>query len=302
MAQHEATIRVGVAGWDYPDWQGTVYPALEGPRGTARVRYLASYLNLIEINSSFYGPPREYVAHRWAEAVEDLPDFRYSAKLWRRFTHERDTAWTAADVAKVREGFAPLLEADKLNAVLAQFPMSFKNDEANREWLEDLIRTFSDFPLAVEVRHASWSEPEFYEALAEQGVGFVNIDQPLFHRSIKPSARRTSPVGYIRVHGRNYQDWFRKNVGRDQRYNYLYEPRQLEPWVERAHEIAEGTDAKAVDVVFNNHLKGQAVVNALQFQAELTHQVVPAPPPLVEAYPDALRGMAEAEPPAALEA
>ncbi|HET9986369.1 MAG TPA: DUF72 domain-containing protein [Longimicrobiales bacterium] len=294
-----ATIRVGVAGWDYPDWQGVVYPQ-PGPKAGERVRFLAHYIDLIEINSSFYGPPRPAVSRRWAELAADLPDFRYTAKLWRRFTHERGEAWTATEVRQVEAGFAPLLEAGRLDAVLAQFPWSFKNEEPNREWLADLAGTFAELPLVVEVRHASWNDPEFYGWLAAEGIGFVNIDQPLFRRSLEPSARRTAGVGYIRVHGRNYQDWFRKDAGRDARYDYLYEPEQLEPWVDRARELAGTPGTPAVDVVFNNHYKGKAVVNALQFRSELEARQVPAPPPLVAAYPDALRGMARPAPPGAL--
>lgn len=293
MPAAEHRIRVGVAGWDYPDWLGLVYPPSAG-RDFDRMRYLAGYVDLIEVNSSFYGPPRPTTARRWLERVADLPDFRFTAKLWRRFTHDRKEAWTQKDVADVRGGFDPLVESAKLDAVLVQYPMSFKNGEPEREWLGDVVRTFRDYPLVVEVRHASWNEPEFYGWLADEGVGFVNIDQPLFHRCLKPSARYTARTGYIRVHGRNYTDWFRKDAGRDARYDYLYTPDKLEPWVERAREVADAPETPTVDVVFNNHYKGKAVVNAIQFTSMLTGRATPAPPTLVAAYPDALQGIARA--------
>ena len=103
--------------------------------------------------------------------------------------------------------------AGKLGALLLQFPWSFRRTEANQQWLDDVARVFDEFPLVVEVRHASWAVPEFYGELAEQGLGFVNIDQPLFCHSVKPSATTTSPVGYVRIHGRNYHEWFRKRSG-----------------------------------------------------------------------------------------
>jgi uncharacterized protein YecE (DUF72 family) len=290
-AASETPIRVGVAGWDYPDWKGIVYPAPR-PRGFDPVRYLAAYVDLIEINSTFYRPARPEVAERWAERVADLDGFRFSAKLWRRFTHERDTAWSREEVDRVRHGLLPLRRAGRLDAVVAQFPWSFKNDDASRERLGDLVRAFRDFPLVVEVRHESWNDPEFYAWLADHRVGFVNIDQPLFARSIKPSERATARVGYIRVHGRNYRDWFRKGAGRDARYNYLYEPRELRPWVERARDLAADRTTATVDVVFNNHSKGKAVVNAVQFRKELSGRRVPAPPTLFETYGDALKGFA----------
>lgn len=291
MKSRGSIVRVGVAGWDYPDWAGVVYPA-ETARDFDRLRYLAGFLDLVEINSSFYGPPRASTAESWLKRLADLPDFRFTAKLWRRFTHERAQAWTAAEVDDVRAGFDPLVESGRLEAVLMQFPMSFKNGEAEREWLSDLVRTFRDYPLVVEVRHASWNERGFYGWLGEEGVGFVNIDQPLFHHCLKPSARHTGRIAYVRVHGRNYQDWFRRNAGRDARYDYLYTPEKLEPWIERTRELVAAPETDDVDVVFNNHYRGKAVVNAIQFSAMLSGRERPAPPALVKAYPGELGGFA----------
>ncbi len=80
MAGKGKRIRVGVAGWDYPDWLGVVYPPAVG-RDFDRMRYLARFVDLIEINTSFYGPPRPKTARSWAERVADLRDFRFTAKL-----------------------------------------------------------------------------------------------------------------------------------------------------------------------------------------------------------------------------
>ena len=101
-------------------------------------------------------------------------------------------------------------EAGRLGAVLVQFPWSFRNEPASRDLVDALVTAFEGFPLVLEVRHASWNEPSYYAELVERGLGFVNIDQPLFKNSIAPSARATSPVGYVRVHGRNYREWFRR--------------------------------------------------------------------------------------------
>jgi uncharacterized protein YecE (DUF72 family) len=138
--------------------------------------------------------------------------------------------------------------------------------------------------MVVEVRHESWNTPDFFEWLATTGVGFVNIDQPLFSRSIRPSARATSRIGYVRVHGRNYKDWFRQGAGRDARYDYLYSPEELDRWADRAREVARDEQVETVDVVFNNHYRAQAVVNALQFRKLLGDPHVKAPATLMENY------------------
>lgn len=282
-----APIRVGVAGWDYKDWQGILYPD-PLPKGFDRLEFLARYIGILEVNSSFYGPPTAKTAKRWLERVADVADFRFSAKLWQRFTHQRKSPWTRAEVVETKAGLRHLLRAERLSALVVQFPWSFRNVEENREWLDDVRRTFEEFPLVVEVRHASWNEPEVFAWLAENGVGFVNIDQPRFKKSIGPSARATSHVGYVRVHGRNYMDWFRKNAGRDARYDYLYQVAELRPWAQRAKAIAKEPDVEAVEVIFNNHYRAQAVVNALQFEKLLTRRVVKAPERLGKAYGEVL--------------
>ncbi len=280
-----AVVRLGPAGWLYKDWEGIVYPR-EKPKGFDQLRYIAEFFDTIEINSSFYGPPLPKTTASWVRRVEDHHDFRFTAKLWKRFTHEREKAWTSDEVDQVRQGFDVMMEADRLGAVLLQFPWSFKRTEENTEWFGDVVRTFRKYPLVAEVRHTSWLAPEFLRLLAEEGVGFVNIDQPLYHNSIGPSAHVTSRVGYVRVHGRNYKDWFREKAGVEQRYNYLYYAAQLEPWVERAQEMASDPGTHEVYVITNNHYKGKAVANALMMKSMLSGERVPAPSPVVEAYND----------------
>lgn len=282
-------VRVGPAGWSYKDWEGIVYPRPK-PRGFDPLAYLSQYFDTLEVNSTFYRsqPPR--VTRGWVARIEDNRRFRFTAKLHKRFTHERGTAFTRAEVKEAREGLDAIADRDRLGAVLIQFPWSFKRGDAEREWLRDLIRSFEELPLVVEVRHESWNTPEFFIELEERGVGFVNVDQPLFRKSIKPSARSTAHVGYIRVHGRNWKDWFRKTAGRDERYDYLYTPKQLEPWVERAQALADDPKTREVYVVTNNHFRGQAITNGLQLESMLQDKKVAAPPSLVEAFPEALRG------------
>src|SRR3990172_7446100 len=252
-------IRYGVAGWDYKDWWGPVYPAPK-PRGFDPLAYLAGYFDTIEINSTFYRPPAATSARSWARRVAHNGNFRFTAKLWQRFTHERDTAWTRDEVAAVREGMDPLAKADKLGCVLVQFPWSFKRTAESGEWLNDLISAFATYPLAIEVRHGSWNVPEFYAWLAEHEVGVVNIDQPVFRNSIKPGAEVTAGTGYVRLHGRNYENWFSDTAESHERYDYLYTTEELKPWLDRIHEVA--ARARETYVITNNHYRGQAAVNA----------------------------------------
>ena len=282
-------IHFGPAGWLYKDWEGIVYPVPK-PKGFDPLAYIARYFSTIEINSTYYGSPLPATADKWVARVEPFPDFKFTAKLWKRFTHERKTAWTRAEFREACVPMDRLHGAGRLGALLLQFPWSFRRTDENREWLDDVARTFRKFPLVLEVRHESWNTPEFYAELSERGIGFVNIDQPLFKRSIKPSATVTSSVGYIRVHGRNYKEWFRKNAGVEARYDYLYSKKELEPWAERAIEVA--SNAPDSYVVTNNHYKGKAVTNAAMLKAMVEKKPAVVPPLLMKAYPKQLKGLA----------
>jgi uncharacterized protein YecE (DUF72 family) len=279
-------IRYGPAGWEYDDWAGAVYPDPEPP-GFDRLAWLARWFDTVEVNSSFYRPYPASIADRWSDRVGDAPRFRFGAKVWRRFSHERE-AYGAEEVAEGRALLDRLHARGRLGAALLQFPWSFRRDAAAEGWLRDLFRAFAGLPLALEVRHASWDAPEFLAELAEAGIGIVNVDQPMFHDSVAPGARVTAPLAYVRVHGRNFKDWFRKGAGRDARYDYLYTAKELEPWAKRIRAMADSAWAPEVYVVTNNHFRGQAVANAKMLEAMTERRPVEAPPPVVETFGEAL--------------
>jgi uncharacterized protein YecE (DUF72 family) len=287
-----AKVRVGPAGWDYPDWRGIVYPNKKKSKRFDELAYLADYFDTVEINNTFYRPADPNVAAGWVKRVQHNGDFKFTAKLWRRFTHERNIAWTADDVTAVRRGFGVLQEADRLGAVLMQFPWSFKREETSEEWLDDLFQVFSEYPLVLEVRHGSWNSGEVLSRLTERGIGLVNVDQPLYSKSLKPAAHATSAVAYVRMHGRNYQDWFRKESFQKGRYDYFYTAGELRPWIDRINEIAAGPTTRELYAVTNNHNLGKAPANGAMIEAMLEGEKVFVPPTLFDRYRIALEPFA----------
>jgi len=276
-------VLVGPAGWSYADWAGIVYPAHK-PGGFHETTYLAEYFDTIEINTSFYQPLRPAVCWQWLEQVAGNPRFLFTAKLWQRFTHE--TGATTQDEKAVRPGFEMLMGAGKLGAVLLQFPFSFHRTRETLDYLKKLLHRFQEYPLVVEVRHSSWNERSFFEMLHQGGVGFCNIDQPVIGKSLKPSGRATAPVGYFRLHGRRYDTWFSDDplTPPEERYNYLYNESELEPWATRVKKVRQ--EANTTFVITNNHFQGKAVVNALQLISLLTGNKVKIPEPLRHHYPE----------------
>lgn len=285
-------IRVGPAGWSYADWSGILYPK-KRPRDFHEAAFLAQWFDTIEINTSFYAPLQPDHCRLWLAHVAANPHFLFTAKLWQGFTHTATA--NNEDERATRAGFDILRDAGRLGAVLLQFPFSFHRDEESTAYLKALLARFWDYPLVVEVRHASWNDKGFYEMLHERGVGFCNIDQPVIGRSLKPMERATGAVGYIRLHGRRYDTWFSDDpeLPRHERYNYLYPESELEPWAKRVEHVAKHSEKTFV--ITNNHYEAKGVVNALQLINLLTGEKVKVPELLREHYPE-LNRIADAPP------
>ncbi len=283
-------LYVGPAGWSYEDWKGIVYPAPQ-PRGFDALHYIAGYFNCVEINSTFYRPPSPRVVEGWARRVEGVAGFRFTLKLWERFTHAGNESVPKSEVSVFKAGIEPLAQAGRLGAVLAQFPWFFADGPESREHLRRIVDAFRTLPLVLEVRHSSFATPDALGFVRDLGVGLCNIDLPLARDSLRPSAEATSSIGYVRLHGRNAEAWFRKDATRDERYDYLYSEAELLPWIERIVELRRKT--KETFVVANNHFRGKAPANALQLRARLEGSHVAVPPSLQEAFPF-LRGIAVA--------
>ncbi len=287
-----SVLHIGVAGWAYKDWEGIVYPP-SLKRKQHPVEYLAQYVDLIEINTSFYGHLKPELVKLWCrKAAAVNREFLFTAKLNKCFTHSPNAVvestsaatirCTPEDESEAKEGYDALAAEGRLGALLAQFPISFKNTNENRDWLDTLIAKFREYPLAVEVRHASWTSEGTLRYFAEKGVAFCNIDQPRLGKAIGPSEHVTAPLAYVRLHGRNYDQWFEAERPHD-RYNYLYSEEELQPWKTRIEEVAK--KAKVTFVVANNHFEGKAAVNALQLKSMISGQQVKAPEVLVQHYP-----------------
>jgi uncharacterized protein YecE (DUF72 family) len=308
-----SSIRIGTAGWSYPTgkgtWNGIFYPAGPGAPGRRRGRidelaFYAEHFDTVEINSTFYGVPTAATARGWAERTP--PGFEFSLKLFQKFTHPAmflkatgGDPWNLGtrDVDEFRRAIAPLAEAGKLGALLAQFPASFKNEPDARGYLEWLLGQFREHLVAVELRHRSWSDlpAETLALLGEFGAAWAQIDEPKFRFSIRQDLLpNVSTFYYLRLHGRNAAQWWTHDKSED-RYNYLYSTEELEPFAE-AIEGASRQVRKAY-LYTNNHFSAKSVANAAILKHQLG-QPLPGdyPEEFVDRYPD-LKGLVKLLPP-----
>ena len=293
-------IRIGTAGWSYPSgrgsWNGLFYPrkGSSAGRGFDELAFYAEHFDTVEVNSTFYRMPDPSMTRRWIARTP--AGFLFSVKLFRGFTHQdrtgqpprrRPLGVEPLDVDLFRKGLAPIGDAGKLGAVLAQFPASFKRDADTVDHLGALLRAFGDLPIAVELRHRSWSDSGRDTAmlLGESRAAWVRIDEPKFKSSIRETLEpAATEFTYTRLHGRNAESWWQPKAAED-RYDYLYSRAELEPFAESAR--AEGQRGKKTYVYLNNHFAAKAVANATVLKAELDLPITgDYPPEMVARYPE----------------
>jgi uncharacterized protein YecE (DUF72 family) len=272
-------IACGVAGWSYPDWKGYVY----GPGVKDELRFVAGYVDMIEINSSFYRPPSARTVESWAQRTSDLPGFFFTAKLHQDVTHRGLVEAAAAEA--FCHGFEPLVRDGRLRHLLAQFRYDFADAPQARDHLRRVRAAYGDMTnLTLELRHNSWQAPGAMEFLRSLGVTVANLDYPTARDSFNLRCCTVGEHAYLRLHGRNAKAWFSSGAGRDETYNYRYSSKELDDIVRRAVEIASMT--KSLTLVANNHYQGKEAVNILQIKSRLSGQKVPVPPQLAKKYPE----------------
>ena len=294
-------IRVGTSGWSYPSgdgtWNGIFYPAKK-TKGFDELAFYAEHFNTVEVNSSFYRVPAVKTTAEWVRRTPK--HFEFSLKLFQKFTHPemflkatgKDPAdIDRKDVDEFRAALDPLAQAGKLGALLAQFPPSFKNEPGSRDYLAWLLHAFREYPVAVELRHKTFSDDprETMELLEEHGAALVQIDEPKFKTSIRQNRLpNVKTFYYLRLHGRNAAQWWKHDKSED-RYNYLYSEEELEPIVEAVEEASR--EVKKSYAYANNHFSAKSVANAATIKAKLGQELEGEyPEPFVQRYPD-LKGL-----------
>jgi len=258
------------------------------------------------VNSTFYGQPRPEVTRKWAQRTP--ANFEFSVKLYQKFTHPRmfkdrlaggvgappEPALlealarpNVADLDEFRRGIDPLASSGRLGALLAQFPASFKDGLSSRDYLADLLRAFVGYPVAVELRHRSWSDGigETLALLNAFGAAWVQIDEPKFRFSIRQNyLPNVLGFYYMRLHGRNTEKWWRHEKS-EERYDYLYSAAELKEFSDTAD--AAKRLVRKLYLYTNNHFSAKSVANAAMIKQQLGEPIDGEyPPEFIERYPE----------------
>lgn len=274
---------VGISGWDYPEWAGIVYPSPR-PRGFHAIPYLARFLDLLEVNATYYSIPGPGSAEAWVRRAEGTT-LKFVVKLFRGFTHD-PSLLSEGSVDAFKALLQPLTDSQRLAGLLVQFPQRFHAGRESLEVVRSLAETFQGSPLFFEFRHISWEDNRALKIIRELGAEMVSLDYPFMASPDSPAIVCLNGSVYIRFHGRNRENWYRmapenssheeQEATKEARYDYRYSAEELQIWVRQLQQHAESIDRALL--VFNNHARGQEVENAIMAQYLLRGTLVHVPP------------------------
>lgn len=258
-------LLIGTSGYDYPEWKGVFYP-----RDLKRKDFLPFYatqFNALELNNTFYSMPTSQRMENFITRSDEKINF--SVKANKLLTHDISRSWKD-DAETFRNAINPMKEKDLLCSVLFQFPQSFHYTVENRIYLAKLIEEFPNFPVVIEFRHREWLKESVFVGLAERNASIAFCDMPIlkylpnadFEHSLYSQV--TGPISYLRLHGRNAQNWYENENQNTQngsaRYDYSYSDEELQKFVPIIHMIKNA--GKYAMAFFNNHPKGSGALNA----------------------------------------
>lgn len=288
-------ILVGITSWTEPTLieSGRFYPPF-AKTAEGRLRYYASQFPIVEVDSTYYALPAEATSGIWVKRTPER--FVFDVKAFRLFTqHPTSPSALPKDLREslpqeLREkrnlyyrdlpaeilsetwhrfesALLPLDSAGKLGVVLFQFPPWFYPSNEQREYILSCKEKLPQYRLAVEFRHNWWLNDKNYartmDFLMANQLPYVCVDEPQgFQSSVPPIAEATADISVIRFHGRNTAKWEANGLSAAERFNYLYDEKELGEWVPKAKEL--GSKTKQLHVLFNNCHDDKAVVNARQ--------------------------------------
>jgi uncharacterized protein YecE (DUF72 family) len=309
-----AEVRIGTCSWADEALSKHWYP--KGTPAGERLAYYAQHFDTVEVDSTYYRLPAEEMVQRWAERTPDdfvmhvkafglmtrhpvklealPPDLRDEAPVDARGRVERPSREFRGEVfRRFLEALEPLRAAGKLGGILFQFPSYVVYKDRSLDYLQWAREQLGDDEMLVEFRHVSWLDDEHrgetLRFLEELGASHVIVDAPRIEgaKNLVPTVLAlTSPMAYVRFHGRNADTWNKRGGSAAERFDYLYSDEELAEWVGPLRELSE--QAEQAYAFFNNNATSpdgrggrmaQAAANAKALQRLLQAEKVPVSSP-----------------------
>lgn len=246
-------IKIGTSGYSYADWKGTFYP----PRikNSDMLEYYSTKFDCVELNFTYYRIPEKKHLDKMVKITGKNVEF--SVKAYQGITHNRSS--DKETIQKFISSLSPLIDAQVLGAILFQFPNSFRFNQDNLNYISFLKEELNSLPMVIEFRHRSWIIDQLFVQLKNLNIGYCCVDEPELPGLMPPRAEVTSSLGYVRLHGRNAEKWW-KHEHSWERYHYLYSKKELQEWVLPIKKMERNSEK--VYLFANNHYNGNAATNA----------------------------------------
>jgi uncharacterized protein YecE (DUF72 family) len=171
---------------------------------------------------------------------------------------------------------APLREAGKLGMVAFQFPPYFIPKPTNLDYLASLSERLPGASIAIEFRHPSWVRDESRRTetmsfLQSDGLYYTSIDAPEDNSIVPSFVEATGDQVYVRFHGKNRENWFKRNITAAERFKYLYSERELQS-LAKGFGSLEQQGVNRAYAIFNNCYQNFGIMNATTMAAILRGQ------------------------------
>jgi uncharacterized protein YecE (DUF72 family) len=288
-------VRTGTCSWTDPTLvKETDWYSKKTMTAAERLAFYARHFSLVEADSTYYRPPGEQLTRGWADRSPS--GFRFNIKAYSLFTHhptQPDTLWPdlreaikpefqekrnayaehldpdALAEAWVRFGHSlrPLQAADRLGAVLLQYPTWFTPKRANRDELAALRHYLPDVALAIEFRSPRWLADDDRDrtlgVLRDHQLSLVVVDAPSVSHLPSVVEATSTDLAVIRFHGRADDTWNKRDISAAERFRYLYNTDELKGWLPGVRRLAD--QAAEVHVLMNNCYQDYGVRNAAEF-------------------------------------
>jgi len=282
-----APIRIGTCSWADDALSNHWYPPGVAPR--ARLEWYAQHFSTVEVDSTFYRVPTRQMVEGWAERTpEDFvmhvkvfglmtrhpvrleqvpPDLREGLPVDERGRVDRPPREARAVVFReFLDALAPLRDTGKLGGLLFQMPPYVVWKPSSLDYLEWAREQVGDDAFLFEPRHRSWYAPEIRDELLrwleERRMSWVVVDAPKTDGANVPETlvAATTPLAYVRFHGRNAATWNARGGSAAQRFDYLYGEDELREWVPPLRELSN--QAEEAYAFFNNNNQTNGVAQA----------------------------------------
>lgn len=251
------------------------HETLTGKKRTSLYEY-ASHLPLVEMDTAYYGIPKQESVKNWVDAVPE--SFRFVIKVYSGISCQGDweTYYQSEEemVHAFLQSMEPLIQSGKLFAFLVQFSASFGCTKENVQYLNKISSWFAEYPVAVELRNSTWYQPERVKQtlgyMKQQHFSLVVVDEPQISLNPVPFVPFVTNEDFtlFRFHGRNAAGWMANDKDwRKKRTLYRYNKEEINELSEAVEQIAQKT--KEVGVIFNNNSGGDAAGNALDMKTRL---------------------------------